>query len=139
MVGIQEVTMPFSHPIEVRFRDLDAMGHVNNAVVVSFMEQARFQWWRTFLGGRKFQEEGFLIARAEVDYRMPILLGDDVRVELHCSRVGNSSFELTYRITKGLGGDLFAEGRTVQVMLDFATNRPKNLESGTREWLEAQA
>ena len=131
--------MPYSHPIEVRFSDLDPMGHVNNAVVVSFMEQARYQWWRTFLGGRSFQEEGFLIARAEVDYRRPILLGDDVRVELHCSRVGNSSFDLTYRITRGLGGDLFAEGKTVQVMLDFTTNRPKNLEPGTRDWLEAQA
>lgn len=131
--------MPFSHPIEVRFRDLDVMGHVNNAVVVSFMEQARFQWWRAFLGGRKFQEEGFLIARTEVDYRRPILLGDDVRVELRCTRVGSSSFELAYRLTKGLGGDLFAEAKTVQVMLDFTTNRPKNLEPGTRDWLEAQA
>ena len=130
--------MPFSHPIEVRFRDLDAMGHVNNAVVVSFMEQARFQWWRAFLGGRPFKDEGFLIARTEVDYRMPILLGDDVRVELHCSRVGNSSFDLTYRITRGLGGDLFAEGKTVQVMLDFATHRPAPLAPGTRAWLEAQ-
>ena len=131
--------MPFSHPLEVRFSDLDVMGHVNNAVVVSYMEQARFQWWRTFLGGRKFQEEGFLIARAEVDYRIPILLGDDVRVELHCSRVGNSSFELSYRITKGLGGDLLVEGKTVQVMLDFATNRPRPLVPSTREWLEAQS
>jgi acyl-CoA thioester hydrolase len=130
--------MAFSHPIEVRFSDLDAMGHVNNAVVVSYMEQARFQWWRTFLGGRKFQEEGFLIARAEVDYRVPILLGDDVRVELHCTKVGNSSFELTYRLTRGLGGDLMAEGKTVQVMLDFTTNRPKPLLPATREWLEAQ-
>ena len=130
--------MPFSHPIEVRFSDLDVMGHVNNAVVISYIEQARFQWWRSFLGGRKFQEEGFLIARVEIDYRQPILLGDEVCVELHCSRVGNSSFELSYRITKGLGGELFAEGKTVQVMLDFATNRPKPLASPTREWVEAQ-
>ena len=130
--------MPFSHPIEVRFSDLDAMGHVNNALVVSYMEPARFQWWRTFLGGRKFQEEGFLIARVEVDYRMPILLGDEVQVELHCTRVGNSSFELSYRLTRGLGGELFAEGKTVQVMLDFATSRPKPLASTTREWVEAQ-
>ena len=130
--------MPFSHPIEVRFRDLDAMGHVNNAVVVSYMEQARFQWWRSFLGGRKFQEEGFLIARAEVDYRVPVLLGDDVRVELHCTKVGNSSFELSYRLTRGLGGDLLAEGKTIQVMLDFTTHRPANLSPYTREWLEAQ-
>jgi acyl-CoA thioester hydrolase len=130
--------MPFSHPLEVRFSDLDAMGHVNNAVVVSYMEQARFQWWRTFLGGRKFQEEGFLIARVEVDYRIPILLGDDVRVELHCTKVGNSSFELSYRLTKGLGGELAAEGKTVQVMLDFVTNRPRPLAAPTREWLTAQ-
>ena len=131
--------MPFSHAIEVRFSDLDAMGHVNNAVVVSFMEQARFQWWRTFLGGRKFQEEGFLLARVEVDYRMPILLGDDVRVELHCSRTGNSSFELSYRVTKGLGGELFAEGKTVQVMVEAGTARPVPIRPETRAWLESQA
>ncbi len=130
--------MAFSHPIEVRFSDLDAMGHVNNAVVVSYMEQARFQWWRSFLGGRKFQEEGFLIVRVEVDYRLPILLGDEVSVELHCAKAGNSSFDLNYRITKGLGGELFAEGRTVQVMVDFATHRPKPLVASTREWLDAQ-
>ncbi len=130
--------MPFSHPIEVRFSDLDAMGHVNNAVVVSYLEQGRFQWWRSFLGGRKFQEEGFLMARVEVDYRQPILLGDDVRVELHCTRVGNTSFELSYRVTKGLGGDPFAEAKTVQVMLDFSTNRPKPIAESTRDWLEAQ-
>jgi len=112
---------------------------VNNAVVISYMEQGRFQWWRSFLGGRRFQEEGFLIARVEVDYRMPILLGDDVRVELHCSKAGTSSFELTYRITKGLGGELFAEGKTIQVMVDFVTNRPKPLTPSTRDWLDAQS
>ena len=130
--------MPFSHPIEVRFRDLDAMGHVNHAVVITFMEQARFQWWRSFLGGRRFQEEGFLVARAEVDYRLPILLGDDVRVELRCAKVGNSSFELGYRLTKGLGGEVFVQGKTVQVMVDFTINRPKPLAAPTRAWLEAQ-
>ena len=131
--------MPFSQPIEVRFSDLDAMGHVNNAVVISYMEQARYQWWRTFLGGRRFQEEGFLIARVEVDYRMPILIGDDVRVALHCTMVGNSSFELSYRLTKGVDGEVFAEGKTVQVMLDFVAQRPKPLSLPTRAWLEAQA
>ncbi len=130
--------MPFSHPIEVRFRDLDAMGHVNNAVVVSFMEQARYMWWRGFLAGRAFTEEGFLIARTEVDYRKPILLGDDVRVELRCTKVGTTSFDVTYRLTQGLGGAVFAEGRTVQVMLDFATQSPAPLAERTRAWLETQ-
>jgi len=130
--------MPFSHPIEVRFSDLDAMGHVNNAVMVSYMEQGGFRGWGSFLGGRKFQEGGFLIVRVEVDYRLPILLGDDVRVELHGSTSGNSPFERGYLFTKGLGGWRFAEGKTVQVMIDFATNRPKPLLPATRDWLEAQ-
>ena len=130
--------MPFSHPIEVRFGDLDAMGHVNNAVVVTFMEQARYMWWRGFLAGRAFTEEGFLIARTEVDYRRPILLGDDVRVELRCTKVGTTSFDVTYRLTRGPGGAVFAEGRTVQVMLDFATQAPVPLAERTRAWLATQ-
>ncbi|HJW73399.1 MAG TPA: thioesterase family protein [Geothrix sp.] len=130
--------MSFTHPIEVRFRDLDAMGHVNNAVVVSFMEQARVYWWHLFLGNRPFKEDGFLIARVEVDYRMPILLTDKVCVELTCTKVGNTSFDLAYRLTKGPGGNVFAEGKTIQVMLDFATHRPKPLSPAIRAWIEAE-
>jgi YbgC/YbaW family acyl-CoA thioester hydrolase len=129
--------MPFAHPIEVRFSDLDTLEHVNNAVLVSFIEQARWQWWRGHLAGRPFKDEGFLIARVEVDYRAPIFMGDDVRVELHCDRVGRTSFDLAYRVTRGPGGDLLAEARTVQVMLDFDTQRPAELRPGTRAWLEA--
>jgi acyl-CoA thioester hydrolase len=114
------------------------MGHVNNAVVVSFMEQARVYWWHRFLGQRPFLEDGFLIARVEVDYRIPILLTDKVSVELTCTKVGNSSFDLAYRLTKGVGGEVFAEGKTVQVMLDFTTNRPKSLSPAIRAWIEAE-
>jgi acyl-CoA thioester hydrolase len=114
------------------------MGHVNNAVVVSFMEQGRVYWWHRFLGQRPFQEEGFLIARVEVDYRMPILLTDKVVVEVTCTKVGTRSFDLSYRLTKGVGGEVFAEGKTVQVMLDFATQRPKPLSPAILAWLEAE-
>jgi acyl-CoA thioester hydrolase len=130
--------MPFSHPIEVRFRDVDALGHVNNAVVVSYLEVARYAWWRGFLKGRAFRDEGFLIARAEVDYRLPIQLGDDVRVELRCPRVGRTSFDLEYRVVRQ-GNLLLAEGRTIQVMLDFASGRPVVVGAATRSWLETQA
>ena len=104
--------MTFSHPIEVRFRDVDALGHVNHAVVVSYLEVARYAWWRDFLKGRSFQAEGFLIARVEADYRVPIQLGDEVAVELRCSRVGRSSFDLDYRVLRG-SGLLLAEGRAL--------------------------
>lgn len=130
--------MPFVHEIHPRFRDLDALGHVNNAVLVTFLEQARFNWWRGYLAGRSFEREGFLIARVEADYKLPILLEDAVRIEARCTKVGNSSFELAYRVLRGADNAVFAEAKTVQVMLDFTTNRPTPLTEGARAWLASQ-
>ncbi len=130
--------MTFIHELHPRFRDLDALGHVNNAVLVTFLEQARFQWWRGYLAGRPFDTEGFLIARVEADYRLPILLEDEVRIEVRCTKVGTRSFELAYRVLRGADGAVFAEAKTVQVMLDFTTNRPTPLTGQARAWLESQ-
>ncbi|MBS1784627.1 MAG: acyl-CoA thioesterase [Acidobacteria bacterium] len=131
--------MPFIHEIHPRFRDLDALGHVNNAVLVTFLEQARFHWWRGYLAGRPFEAEGFLIARVEADYKIPILLEDQVRIEVRCTKIGTTSFALAYRVLRGADGALFAEAKTVQVMLDFTTNRPTPLTTQARAWLEAHA
>ena len=130
--------MPFSHDLEVRFRDLDALGHVNNAVLLSYLEQARFHWWKQRLAGRPFTDEGFLLARIEVDYRQPILMEDRVRVELHCARVGSSSFDLAYRVIRAQDGGLLAEAKSVQVMLDFEAGRSRPLGPEARAWLESQ-
>ena len=130
--------MAYVHSIEVRFRDLDALGHVNNAVLVTLIEQARFYWWQGWLGDRPFETEGFLIARIEVDYRRPIRLSDEVRVELRCIRIGTTSFDLVYRVFRAQDQAVLAEARTVQVMLDFKTNRPTPIPDETRGWLEGQ-
>ncbi len=130
--------MTFSHPLQTRFRDADALGHVNNAVIVTYFEVARYAWWQAYLGGRPFAEEGFLIARLEVDYRKPILVGDGVRVEVRCSRIGTTSFDLACRIL-GEDGTPFAEGRTVQVMMAPGLGSPAPIRPGTRAWLETQA
>ena len=130
--------MTFSHALEVQFRDLDALNHVNNAVMVSYLEVARWQWWRAYLAGRPFEEEGFLIARVEVDYRQPILITDEVRIEVRCTRVGTTSFDLGYRVLRASDGATFAEAKTVQVMLDFATQKPAPILSQTRLWMEGQ-
>jgi len=130
--------MPFSHPIELRFRDLDPLGHVNHAVFVTYLEIARTAWWRGFLGGRPFVEEGFLIARVEVDYRQPVLFGEGIEVEVVCSEVGNRSFTLDYRVV-GKDGLVRAEARTVQVMFDFQAQRPRPLGPALAAWLRSQA
>lgn len=131
--------MAFSQSIEVRFADLDALGHVNHAIFVTYLEHARTRWWGEYLAGREFTEEGFLIARVELDYRKPIVLGEDVRVDLRCSHVGHTSFSLAYKVVRTRDEVVLAEGQTVQVMMDFATNRPKALRAHTLAWLRAQA
>ena len=78
------------------------------------------------------------IARVEADYRLPIFLGDAVKVEVRCPRIGRSSFDLAYRVVRN-GSLLLAEGQTVQVMIDFASGRPTVIGEATRSWLESQA
>jgi acyl-CoA thioester hydrolase len=129
--------MAFIQPIEVRFADLDALGHVNHATFLTYLEHARGRWWRPRLGARPFQEDGFVMARVEVDYRQPILLGDQVRVELRCDHIGNASFTLVCQVIRQ-DGVVMADARTVQVMLDFSTMRPRALGAETRAWLETQ-
>src|SRR5208283_312933 len=92
--------MAFSQPIQLRYSDLDALGHVNHRVFLDYLEVARTRWWGPFLGDRPFPEEGFVIARVEVDYRQSIVLGDQVRVELRCSGLGRTSFTLSYRLVR---------------------------------------
>jgi len=130
--------MAFSQAIDVRFSDLDAMGHVNNAVFISYLEHARFRWWAGMLDGRDFMEDGFLIARVEMDYRKPILLTDEVQVELRVSQIGNSSFALAYKVIRCADKVVLAEAQTVQVTMDFATQRPRPIRPQTLAWLKTQ-
>ena len=130
--------MSISQAIDVRFSDLDAMGHVNHAVIVSYLEHARTKWWSVLLAGREFQEEGFLIARVEIDFRKPILLGEPIRVDLRCTQVGHTSFSLGYRVVREKDAVVLAEAQTVQVMLDFNSQRPRPLRPKTAAWLKTQ-
>jgi acyl-CoA thioester hydrolase len=130
--------MAFSQPIDVRFSDLDAMGHVNNAVFVSYLEHARFKWWAVMLAGRDFLEEGFLIARVEMDYRKPIVLRDEVRVDVRVTQIGNSSFALGYKVIRTPDEVVLAEAHTVQVTMDFQTQRPRPIRPETLAWLKTQ-
>ena len=130
--------MAFSLPIDVRFADLDALGHVNHAVFVTYLEHARTRWWQQLLAGRRFEEEGFVMARVEMDYRKPIALGDQVRVELRCAHLGHTSFALAYKVIREKDGVILAEAQTVQVMVDFATMRPRILRPQTEAWLKTQ-
>lgn len=125
----------FRFPVEVRFRDLDAMGHVNNAVTVTYLEVARTRFWLS-----QFRELAtdvdfpFVVARVAVNYRRPIRLHHTLEVELWVNRVGRSSFTLAYRVWAN--GQLAADAETVQVYYDYASGQPRPLPDGLRAKLQ---
>lgn len=124
-------------PVEVTFRDTDAMGHANNAVYLTWFENARMAYWQRLAGPEAdYREVPFVLGRAEVDYRAPSHAGQQLRLGARAARLGRRSFDLVYRLQRG-DRALVAEGRTVQVMYDYATASSMEMPSGFRERLLA--
>src|SRR5262252_1972447 len=89
----------YRHRLSVRFRDCDAMGHVNHAVYFTYFEQCRLTCWRE-LTGQPHPFTRVIIARAECDYRSQAVFGDELEVRMTVGRIGRSSFELAYEIAQ---------------------------------------
>ena len=123
----------FVHREAVRFRDLDGMGHVNNAVFMTYMETARLNYFRS-LGLGDNPLEGMILARAEVDFRSPIELGEQVEVGVRAGRIGTKSFELDQEVRAD--GRVAAEGRFVLVAYDYTTNQSQEIPDSWRELFE---
>jgi acyl-CoA thioester hydrolase len=117
----------FSHRLDVRFRDCDALGHVNNAVYLTYLEQARFAHWRALWGAtpesRPSGAPGVILARAEIDYRMPARYGDVLEIRMGLAGIGRTSFTYEYEVA-ALSGTLIASARTVMVTYDYAAGKP---------------
>ena len=128
-------TFPVVTPIKVRFRDLDAFGHVNNAVYFTFMEMARVEYFRQIgLLKNDFPSPFFIIAEATCQFKAPIEMDTPLQVQVRVSRLGNSSFDMEYRFVDEASGAVLATGRTVQVTFDYAANRSVPLPD---EWRAA--
>lgn len=104
---------PFVAHDHVRFRDLDASQHVNNAVYATYLEQAR----AAILG----DEAGFILGRLEIDFRDRAWYGQRIEVRSRCKRVGLKSFDLEHRVFAD--GQLVAEGKSVVIAFDNERNR----------------
>jgi acyl-CoA thioester hydrolase len=123
----------FVHRESVRFRDLDGMGHVNNAVFMTYMESARLEYFKSLGLGRN-PLEGMILARAEVDFRSPIELGEQVEVGVRTGRIGTKSFDLDQEVRAD--GRVAAVGKFVLVAYDYTTNRSQEIPESWRERLE---
>lgn len=122
----------FEHPIEVRFVDTDAFGHINNAVYLSYFEAARAGYYAKVNGvpfgtGAHAAERTFVIAEARISYRAPAFFGEVLLVGCRFAWASRTSFGVEYRVRaeESVVGQarVIADGETVQVMFDLERNR----------------
>ena len=133
---------PYEVIIEVAFRDIDAFGHVNNAVFFSYMEYARVKFAIDLLEDTDLATESLLdipliLVEATCSYHSPALLSEKLTLGIALSRFGNTSFDLLYRFS-GEDGRLVASGKTVQVMYDYSLGRafpvPNSIKNKVNEF-----
>jgi acyl-CoA thioester hydrolase len=124
--------------IEIRWRDVDAYGHVNNAVYLNYLEEARDAWVQEVLGGVSGSTWDFVLARVEIDFKAE-LTQDDGAVVVICAldRIGRSSVGTREEVRK-LDGTISAGSRSVVVPRDPRTGRSRPLTDPEREALEAE-
>ena len=125
MTGIER----FKTTVEVqtRFRDTDAMGHINNAVYLTYLELARMEYIRRVFGVADYAGVDFILARAEIDYRSPAKAGEALTVGVRVAKIGGASFTMDYLIAEKDSGRVVAEAQTVQVGYDYRRAKVKKL------------
>jgi len=120
----------------VRFRDLDGMNHVNNAVFMTYMESARINYFISLGLGEKPLGD-LILARAEIDFRSPIEFPEEIEVGVRVGRIGTKSFDLEQELRAD--GRLAAEGKFVLVAYDYSLAATRQLPEKWRERLEGVA
>ena len=127
----------FVHRERVRFRDVDAMGHVNNAVLATYVEQARIEYLRHLglLDGPLYM--GMILARLELDFVAPVQPMGEIEIRVRASRSGNKSFQLEYELRQD--GREVARASTVLVAYDYERARSMPLSDEWRERLAVPA
>ena len=119
--------------IEVRFRDTDAMGHVNNAVYLSYLEMARVRYWRALSGTSDYRQVSFILGEVWVRYKSPTYAGETVVVGVRVRELRGASFDFHYTLWEKTTGRLLAEAKTTQVMYDYRTQKPMRMPNEFRQ------
>jgi acyl-CoA thioester hydrolase len=125
----------FVHREHVRFRDLDPMGHVNNAVFLTYVESARVAFLQRLGAATTLEEMAIIVARVEIDFRAPVRLGDELEVTAQVTRFGEKSFDLEHELR--VGETVVAEAKTVLVTYDYERRAPVEIPATWREKLAA--
>ena len=130
------MTQEFRHRtvLEVRFRDIDAFRHVNNAAFFTYIEQARIRYLIDTLRLEAVERLPLILAAVQIDFKAPILFGETVEIGTRVDWIGTTSISMSHEIYAA--GRLAAEARTVLVTYDYESERPIRVPD---EWRAAFA
>lgn len=121
--------------IQVRFTDLDVLGHVNNNIYISYFEMARIHYFAQLLGTDwDWKVNTVVLAKNEVEYIKPVLLHDTPEISVFCDHIGTKSFTLSYELK--VNGIIFAKGKSVMVAYDGNLGKSVEIHPFMREGLE---
>lgn len=125
--------------LQIRFKDIDRQGHVNNANHLTYFETARVDYFKEVLKDRiDWITTGMILAHTEIDYKLPILLEDEVYCYTKVVRLGTKSFDIANIITKKQNGveQECAIGKSVMVCMNYKLNTTIELPSTWRQAIE---
>jgi len=127
---------PYQLAVRATLRDTDGIGHVNNAVYLTWLEEARTRYVFERRGLEDLHELDFILASAHLEYRSPVLLHETVDLWCGPSRVGNRSWEMVYEGRARGDGRLMVEARTVQVQYDYRERKAVPIPGAWRRLLQ---
>ena len=113
------MTPVFSYGMDVRWRELDALGHVNNAQYLSYVEETRVQWFNAMQNNWQDATSAPIVAGIHVDFRKPLLWPEKISVSLYAAKKGGKSVTIGHRIASAENPEcIYAEGYTVLVWVN---------------------
>jgi len=111
--------------IQVRLTDIDILGHVNNAIYLSYFEMTRIHYFNQLVGPNwDWMESGVVLVQNEVNYHLPIFLYDAPEIHMYCTQIGNKSFTLSYEVY--VKEQLKTTGKSI--LVGFNSNKQQSIE-----------
>ncbi len=129
-----------SFPLQVRWSDMDSLGHVNNARFLTYSEDARFSYIHgAGLRAVRPDRPGLIIAKIVIEFRQPLLISDDVIICTRCVRLGKSSLDMEHWVTRRKDGDLqiVAQATATIVIYDYDANKSTPIPDDWRALIKA--
>jgi acyl-CoA thioester hydrolase len=138
LIITEDLMMSFKHKtdIQIRFKDIDQLGHVNNANHITYFETSRVNYFKdVFKNETNWKETGLILAHTEVTYKNPIFLEDTISCYTKVSKIGNKSFDMENLIVKTSNSQdiIVAYGKSVLVCINYLSKETIPIPT---EWIQ---